>query len=88
MTGWAEFGFTKASGIVTGDAKVDREKRTLHMEKSDSLRLKDEIRVTEDDIPGARLVKNVEDCNCTKLRHLLLCRGAETTGKRADLKRR
>ena len=58
------------------------------MEESDLSRPREEIRVTEDDIPGAKLVKNVEDCNCTELRRWLLCRGAKTTEKRADLKRR
>ena len=28
MVAWAEFGLSKVSGTVTGDAKVDREKRT------------------------------------------------------------
>ena len=50
--------------------------------------LGEEIRVTENDIPRAKLAKSIEDCNCAQLRRWLLCRGAKTTGKRADLKRR
>ena len=33
------------------------------MEESDLSRPREEIRVTEDDVPGIKLVKNVEDCN-------------------------
>lgn len=42
----------------------------------------------EDDIPGAKLLKPVEQCGCAVLRRWLLCRGAKTSGKLADLKQR
>ena len=29
MVAWAEIGFTKVAGTVTGDTKVDQEKRTF-----------------------------------------------------------
>ena len=58
------------------------------MEEASASKFGGEIRVTENDIPGSKLVKNVEYCNCTELRRWLLCKGAKTTGKRADLKRR
>ena len=38
------------------------------MEESDLSRLREEIRVTEDNIPGAKIVKKVEDCNFTESR--------------------
>jgi len=47
-----------------------------------------EIILTEDDIPGAKLNKHVEECSCSVLRRWLLCRGAKTSGKLADLRKR
>ena len=57
------------------------------MEETSVSKLGGEIRATENDIPGAKLEENVEDCNCVQLKRWLLCRGAKTIGKRADLKR-
>ena len=44
--------------------------------------------LTECDIPGAKLPKNVEECGCSVLRRWLLCWGAKTSGKLAVLKQR
>ena len=43
----------------------------------------------EEDIPGAKLPReNVEECTVPQLRRWLLCRGAKTSGKKADLVKR
>ena len=47
--------------------------------------LKDFI-IDENDIPGAKLPKPIEECTCAVLRRWLLCRGAKTSGKLADLR--
>lgn len=44
--------------------------------------------LTEEDIPGAKLQKAVNECSCAILKRWLLCRGAKTTGKLLDLQRR
>ena len=46
------------------------------------------IKLTEDDIPGAKLTKSVEECGCVVLRRWLLCKGAKTSGKLAVLRQR
>ena len=40
----------------------------------------------ENDIPGAKLRKPLEECTCAVLRRWLLCRGAKTSGTLADLR--
>ncbi|XP_029207043.2 uncharacterized protein LOC114970731 [Acropora millepora] len=42
--------------------------------------------IDENDIPGAKLPKPIEECTCAVLRRWLLCRGAKTSGKLADLR--
>ena len=43
----------------------------------------------EEDIPGAKLPReNVQECTVPQLRQWLLCRGAKTSGKKADLVKR
>ena len=49
-----------------------------NMEETIVSKLGGEIRATENDIPDAKLVENVEDCNCVQLKHWLLCRGEKT----------
>ncbi|XP_022809544.1 uncharacterized protein LOC111346525 [Stylophora pistillata] len=45
--------------------------------------------IIEEDIPGAKLRReNVEECTVPQLRRWLLCRGAKTSGKKADLVKR
>ena len=45
--------------------------------------------IIEEDIPGAKLPReNVEECTVPQLRRWLLCRGAKTSGKKADLVKR
>ena len=51
MVAWAEFGFAKVSGTVTGDTKVDREKITWRKPMYLNLEVKD-------DIPGAKVQMN------------------------------
>ena len=51
--------------------------------ESHSLTKKVNFVLTEDDIPGAKLPKNVEECSLSVLKRWLLCRGAKTTGKLA-----
>ena len=48
-------------------------------------KMKDFI-IDENDIPGAKLQKPIEECTCAVLRRWLLCRGAKTSGKLADLR--
>ena len=44
------------------------------------------VSLTENDIPGARLPREVpEECNVTQLKRWLSCRGACTTGKKQQL---
>ena len=44
------------------------------------------VSLTENDIPGARLPREVpEECNVTQLKQWLSCRGACTTGKKQQL---
>ena len=45
----------------------------------------EEILLEEDDIPGATLLKLVERCSVVILKRWLLCRGADVSGKKADL---
>ncbi|RUA05519.1 MAG: hypothetical protein DSY43_04460 [Gammaproteobacteria bacterium] len=49
---------------------------------------KTQFTLNEEDIPGAKLLKPPEECNCSVLRRWLLCRGAKTSGKLADLRLR
>ncbi|PFX14909.1 hypothetical protein AWC38_SpisGene20902 [Stylophora pistillata] len=45
--------------------------------------------IIEEDTPGAKLPReNVEECTLPRLRRWLLCRGAKTSGKKADLVKR
>ena len=46
-------------------------------------KMKDFI-IDENDIPGAKLPKLIQECTCAVLRRWLLCRGAKTSGKLAD----
>ena len=48
----------------------------------------DSTLLNDENIPGANLVKPIEQCSCSVLRRTLLCRGAKTSGKLADLKQR
>lgn len=48
-----------------------------------------QIALTEEDIPGAKLPReNAEECTVPQLRRWLLCRGAKTSGKKAELVKR
>ncbi|KAK3741757.1 hypothetical protein QZH41_008854 [Actinostola sp. cb2023] len=49
---------------------------------------KTQFTLNEVDIPGAKLLKPPEECTCSILRRWLLCRGAKTSGKLADLRLR
>ena len=44
-----------------------------------------EIKLEEDDIPGAKLTKPVEQCTANVLKRWLSCRGAKVSGKKEDL---
>ena len=44
--------------------------------------------LNEEDIPGAKLPKPIDECTCGILRRWLLCTGAKTSGKLADLRPR
>ena len=44
-----------------------------------------DIVLTEDDIPGAKLCKPVEQCSMARLKRWLSCRGAKITGKKLEL---
>ena len=48
-----------------------------------------QIVLTEEDIPGAKLPReNADECTVPQLRRWLLCRGAKTSGKKAELVKR
>ena len=48
-----------------------------------------QIVLTEEDILGAKLPRgNAEECSVPQLRRSLLCRGAKTSGKKAELVKR
>ena len=48
-----------------------------------------QIVLTEEDTPGAKLPRgNAEECTVPQLRRWLLCRGAKTSGKKAELVKR
>ena len=48
-----------------------------------------QIVLTGEDIPGAKLPRgNAEECTVPQLRRWLLCRGAKTSGKKAELVKR
>ena len=55
----------------------------VNMGESYLSKLGEETRITEDDIPGARLVKSVDDSHCAELKRWLLCegQGAKKLGK-------
>ena len=46
-------------------------------------KLNSSLLLKEDDIPGAKLLKPIEQCSCAVLRRWLLCRVAKTSGKLA-----
>ena len=49
----------------------------------------EEIVLTAEDIPGAKLPReNAEECTVPQLRRWLSCRGAKTSGKKAELVKR
>ena len=39
--------------------------------------------ITENDISGAKLQKNIEECSVSQLKQWLLCRGAKISGGKA-----
>ena len=48
-----------------------------------------QIVLTEEDIPGAKLPReNAEECTVPQLRRWLSCKGAKTSGKKAELVKR
>lgn len=47
-----------------------------------------DLKLREDDIPGAKLQKPVEQCTVAVLKRWLICRGAKVAGKRQDLVKR
>ena len=59
MVAWAEFGFAKVYGTLLRGTKEK------NMEESNVSTLESEIRVTEDDIPGAKaqMNDNLVPCN-------------------------
>lgn len=50
--------------------------------------INDDITLVEGDIPGASLLKPVEQCSVAILKRWLLCRGAKISGKKNELIKR
>ena len=49
------------------------------------MELSDNLKLEEDDVPGAKLQKPAEQCTVAVLKRWLSCRGAKVTGNRRDL---
>lgn len=47
-----------------------------------------ELILTEDDVPGAKLLKDVCECTVVELKHWLECHGQKKCGKKAELQER
>lgn len=64
------------------------ESKSSSEKENESISL-DNIRISEEDIPGATLPRDSpEECKVKQLQRWLLCRGAKTTGKKEDLVQR
>ena len=57
-----------------GQSSVVAERQTVDVKRFDQ-KMKDFI-IHENDTPGAKLPKPIEECTCAVLRRWLLCRGA------------
>ena len=80
-----------SNGPVVTQAHIGRTTLFVFMaEPSDaSWKISASVCLTEDDIPGAKLLKrSPEECNCWMLRRWLQCRGGQTTGEKAALVQR
>ena len=44
-----------------------------------------EIILSENDVPGAKLTKDLAECNVDELKRLLECRGQKRGGRKAEL---
>ena len=47
-----------------------------------------EIILTENDVPGAKLTKDLAECNVDELKRWLECRGQKKGGRKAELRAR
>ena len=59
--------------------------KQITLNEKENNQLKDDIRLEEGDIPGASLLKPVEQCNVAIFKRWLLCRGAKISGKKNEL---
>lgn len=81
---YEEFGHELSSSGLLGSFGWTRV--NLQMEAKGGVK---QIVLTEEDIPGAKLPRgNAEECTVPQLRRWLLCRGAKTSGKKAELVKR
>lgn len=81
---YEEFGHELSSSGLLGSFGWTRV--NLQMEAKGGVK---QIVLTEEDIPGAKLPRGkAEECTVPQLRRWLLCRGAKTSGKKAELVKR
>ena len=65
--------------------EISSEKNDLHDNEMDDMITDDNVVLEETDIPGAMLLKPVEQCSVAILKRWLLCRGAKISGRKSEL---
>ena len=86
---YEEFGHELSSNGLLGSFGWTRVNLKMAAKESTCEESVKQIVLTEEDIPGAKLPRgNAEECTVPQLRRWLLCRGAKTSGKKAELVKR